>query len=248
MGIFNVDDEPGSSDESAKQTQSESDSQPNNYQHDPVNGSGRRRTRLIVVVVAIVVLAFVVAAAVTGVYVWRSRSSANASANSQTPKEVRTKLEAFQGKAGTVLVKSYSETGAVTGQYGGSVEVDAMELQDRSNGAREMGLLVNVKPSGQYAQESRSFIDYDEIDSLLKGIDYISNVTSATPPLKMFEAHYRTRGDFAIVTYSQADGKIGVAVTGSAIRSNDVFLSTQDLGTLRSRVLAAKETLDQLKK
>jgi hypothetical protein len=246
MGIFDVDKQSGSDDEPSKAALSESEFQPDNESSDPVNGRGRKRTTLVVVVLAIVVLGFVVAATIVGISVWRSRS--NATANNQIPKEGKTKLEAFQGKAGIVLVKSYSETEALTGQYGGTVEVDAMELQDRSNGAREVGLIVNVKPSGQYSQASRSFIDYDEIDSLLKGIDYISNVKSATAPLKNFEAHYRTRGDFAIITYSQADGKIGVAVAGTFIASNNVFLSTQDLGTLRSRVLAAKEILDQLKK
>ena len=246
MGIFDVEDQSGSDDNSSKAHLSESESTSNESAPNSANGRGRKRTALIVVIVSILLLGFVGLAAVIGVYVWRSRS--NPSANNQTPKEVKTKLEAFQGKAGIVLVKSYSETESLAGQYGGTVEVDAMELQDRSNGTRELGLIVNVKPSGQYTQASRSFIDYDEIDSLLKGIDYISNVKSATPPLKSFEAHYRTRGDFAIITYSQSDGKIGVAVAGTFIASNNVFLSTEDLVTLRSRVLAAKGILDQLKK
>src|SRR4029434_4753566 len=158
-------------------------------------------------------------------------------------KQSKTKLEAFQAKAGTVLVKSYSEIMSITGTPSGQVAVDAMELQDRTNGSRALGLLIDIKPAGEYTQHSRSFIDFDEIDSLLKGIDYISKVTSAPPPLKNFEAHYQTRGDFSVVTFNESDGKIAASASSGLLGSNQVFLTAQDLSKLRQAIVSAKETL-----
>lgn len=136
----------------------------------------------------------------------------------------------------------------VKGQYGGTVEVAAVELQDRSNISKALGLVIEVKGSGELSQTNRFFIDHDEIESLLKGIDYISRVTAPTVPLKHFEAHYRTKGDFAIITFNQTDGTIGVSVSGGPLSSNNIFISTQDLNTLRNHVVAGKKILDTLDK
>src|SRR4051812_36707087 len=60
-----------------------------------------------------------------------------------------TKLEAFQGKAGRVLIKNYSEMGAISGS-GGAVGVSAIELVDPTTKTKEYGLLVTTTGSNQY--------------------------------------------------------------------------------------------------
>lgn len=248
--IFDIDNQKDSTGETSKTISSEAEAEPT-AENVPSNArQGGKAVGIVLVLAVVVILGLLLTLGAIGVHFFRSLRNSTSLGNPTSPeapaKEAKTKLETFQGKAGIVLVKSYSDLGSVSGTTGGSVEIAAMELQDRSNGTKASGLLVSVKPSGQYSQQSRSFIDHDEIESLLKGIDYINGVTAATPPLKNFEAHYRTRGDFSIVTYNKGDGTIGVAVTGNSIGSNDVFLNTPDLGTVKNYVISAKELLDKI--
>jgi hypothetical protein len=206
----------------------------------------RRRLLWILLIIGSLLSLIVIAVSVGAFLIYRPISSDSRLLNSSDQKVPKTKLEAFQAKAGRVLVKSYSEVGTVGGQTSGLVAIEALELQDRSDGSRALGLIIEVKPGGEYSQTSRSFIDYDEIDSLLKGIDYISNVTTATPPLKNFEALYQTRGNFSVVTFNQSDGKISASVSGGLVGSSRVYLTTQGLLSFRQWCVSAKETLGKL--
>jgi len=90
----------------------------------------------------------------------------------------------------------------------GSVTVTAREFRDASNPKlRQTGLTVEVKESGRVERESVSFVDYDEIDSLLRGIDYISKIERNVTSLKDFEAEYRTKVDFGITTSMNVAGQ-----------------------------------------
>ena len=213
---------------------------PDNNKRSP---SSKAKKAIIITILAALIIIFLIVG-IGGVLIYQSRSSALGGNVEQ--KQLKTKLEAFQAKAGTVLVKSYSNITAIVGTPSGVVGVEAMELQDRSSGSRALGLVIDVKPAGEYTQHSRAFIDFDEIESLLKGIDYISKVTGPTAPLKNFEAHYKTRGDFSIITFNQSDGTIGVSVTGGVLSSNEVFLLIQDLSKLRQAIVTAKETLEKV--
>ena len=204
--------------------------------------SKAKKAIIAALIAALIIIAVMVG--IGGILAYQSRTSALGGSVEQ--KQLKTKLEAFQAKAGTVLVKSYSNIGAIVGTPSGLVGVEAMELQDRSNGSRALGLVIDVKPGGEYTQSSRSFIDSDEIDSLLKGIDYISNVTGPTAPLKNFEAHYKTRGDFSIITFNRSDGTIAASVADGLLSSNQVFLTIQDLSKLRQSIVTAKQTLDRV--
>jgi len=74
----------------------------------------------------------------------------------------------------------------------------------RSQAGQFKGIVIDVKESGTYERSDRSFIDYDEIDSLFKGIDYISKVKPENTRLANFEAIYATKGDLKVVTFSSS--------------------------------------------
>lgn len=84
----------------------------------------------------------------------------------QKTEEPQTKLEVFQAKTGTVLIKNYSEIGSVSG-LGGTVTVTSYEFVDAQTGRREYGLGIEAKESGRLECEARSYVDYDEINSLI---------------------------------------------------------------------------------
>jgi hypothetical protein len=100
----------------------------------------------------------------------------------------------------------------------GSFEVNAMEFTDATTGRKQSGVLIEIKESGRLENTDRSFIDYDEVDALLKGLDYISKATSDVTKLRMFEATYKTKGYFSVTTFSRDSGKIEAAVKSGYIR------------------------------
>ena len=221
------------------------------FLHEPAQPTGDpprqpRRRIWVVLLLGSILMLLLIAVCAGAFLIYRSVSTNSRILGSSDQRLPKTKLEAFQAKAGRILVKSYSEVGSVGGQPSGLVSVEAMELQDRSDGSSALGLVIEVSPSGEYSQKNRSFIDYDEIDSLLQGIDYISKVSTPTAPLKNFEAIYQTRGDFSVVTFNQSDGKISASVSGGLVGSSRVFLTTESLARFRQWVVSAKETLSKL--
>src|SRR5690606_1670563 len=103
------------------------------------------------------------------------------------------------------------------------------------------GISITVKESGRLERENISFIDRDEIDSLLAGLDYISKVTKSATSLELFEADYRTKGDFTITVFNSKSGGLSAAVTSGRIGKTRAFLDIEDIQELRSLILKAKE-------
>jgi len=156
--------------------------------------------------------------------------------------EVKTKLEAFEYQTGTVIIRGYSKISSVSGM--GTVDVDCMEFTNVSSAVRDTGIVIEVKPSGKYASPERSFIDYDEIEPLLSGIDYISKVTIAAIKLEMFEATYKTEGGFSVGVYNTKTGEIGAVVKSDRAAA---YFDTTKLNVFKDIIIQAKKKLDEIK-
>jgi hypothetical protein len=153
-----------------------------------------------------------------------------------------TKLEAFSAKTGVVVIRGYTTVGVLKGM--GAVTVDAREFRDAANlKLRVTGLSIEVKESGSLERESTSFIDYDEIDSLLQGIDYISKANAGITPMKNFEVEYKTKGDFAVITFNSQSG-IGVAVSSGRFTKTKAYFKLADLPQLRTLIQNGKADID----
>lgn len=161
------------------------------------------------------------------------------------PEAPKTKLEAFGKQTGAVFIKGFSKVGSIFGL--GTASVTCMEFTNASTGVRQMGIVIEVTESGRFESSDRSFIDYDEIEPLLKGIEYISKVTSASTKLAKFEAIYKTKGDFSVTTFSSAAGGIEAAVKSGYIGAATAFISIPMLNDLRNFISQAKQTLDSIK-
>src|SRR5690242_1775547 len=79
----------------------------------------------------------------------------------------RNKLEDFEGRAETLLIKGRHWVGTVRAQNG-SARVEATEIRDTIATASASGVVITIMADGGPAGEIRSLIDYDEIDALLK--------------------------------------------------------------------------------
>lgn len=159
----------------------------------------------------------------------------------------KTKLEEFSARTGVVIIRGFEEIGSAFGLYSTSIKVEAKEFVNVSTGKREYGITIEVKKEdGRYDKESTSYIDYDEIESLINGIDYIAKVDKSKTKFSNFQADYNTKGDFKISTFSTA-GKIMVAVSSGHIGSVSAYYNLSSLTEIRALVDKAKAKIDTLK-
>lgn len=159
----------------------------------------------------------------------------------------QSKIELFAAKNGAVIVKSFEEVGGLSGLYSTSLKVEAREFIDASTGKREMGVAVEVrKDEGRFDKDHTSYVDYDELDSLLAGIKYIKTIGRDTVKFNDFEAGYKTRGGLSVATFTSVKG-ILVAVKSGRIGGVTSYYNLDDLPKLAELISKAKARLDAAK-
>ena len=163
-----------------------------------------------------------------------------------------TKLEEFDARWETVIVRGSTHVTTLTGRNG-FARVDAIELRDEGPGTRALGVVVELKDSSRQdatrpAEESRSYIDYEEIDSLIKAWDRVARTDDTITKLNNFESRYRTKGDLEIAVFRQTPGgTVAATVTGGICERVRIFLSLDELIKLRWMIVQAKARLDEIK-
>ncbi len=162
------------------------------------------------------------------------------------PLEPRTKLEAIEWQYESVLIKGFSQIATINVR-GADVRIDAVELKGAGAPARALGIVIALKETGDTPRENRAFIDYDEIDRLLKAFDSIARVNETVTKLASFEARYRTPGDLEIVVFRQ--GRSGTAASLSSGTCDRVtgLLTLDELDRLKAHIVEAKARLDDIK-
>jgi len=158
--------------------------------------------------------------------------------------EPRNKLEELEGQVETVLVKGRTYVGTLKLQSG-SVRVEATEIRNAANSNRVTGVGLTINPA--LTIETRSLIDYEEIDRLVKALDLLVKADDSITKLTHFEIRYRTRGDFEIMIVKQVNGSVVVAIEGGFFERTRLFLTPDELTKLRWLIVQAKEKLDEIK-
>ncbi len=97
------------------------------------------------------------------------------------------------------------------------------------------------------AQESKSYVDYEEIDAVIKAWDRVARTDDTITKLNNFQSSYRTKGNLEIAVFRQTSGgAIAAAVSGGCDQVR-VFLSLDEFIKLRWMIVQAKARLDEIK-
>jgi hypothetical protein len=170
--------------------------------------------------------------------------SQDTSGNSTASQPPKTKLEAFTGTTGIISIKGYTEIGTI--KSGGTVEVTAMAVRNAKTGQQQTGILIEVTSLDRttYSLPARSFLDYDEIQGLLDGIDYLSKLPEDVTDYPFFEARYSTKGDFSVVVFNYDSNLRKVAIKSGTIGNQTAYLTLDDLSRFESLITQARLTLD----
>lgn len=111
----------------------------------------------------------------------------------------KTELEVFDSQTGIVIVKGFGQANSVTTGEG-TISVRCKESVDITTGHKQYGIEVELIQNNQ--PKDKIIVDYDELDSLLNGIDYLSKISYDVTPLPGFEAVYATKSGLRLVAYS----------------------------------------------
>lgn len=160
----------------------------------------------------------------------------------EVPLPPATKLEAFLPEPGSVVTIGFDPLRGLQSVTGVMVEVREVH-DDRGDGAR--GLIVRVSEGD--TRRDFSYVDAEEVPSLLAGIDALLQVSTNPTPFAMFEVRYATRGELEFTVFNNPRGEIVYAVqAGRTIRAQRV-LSTSDMSRLRGLLDAAQARLTATK-
>jgi len=160
----------------------------------------------------------------------------------------RNKLEDFESRTETLLIKGRHWVGTVRGQNGGSARVEATEIRDPIAATTVSGVVITITGEGGPTGETRALIDYDEIDALLKAMDTALKAGDGISRLSHFEVRYRTKGDFEIMVFKQMENNaIAAAIEGGFFERSRMYLTIDDLTKLRWMISQAKDQLNEIK-
>lgn len=156
----------------------------------------------------------------------------------------RNKLEEFESRQSTVIIKGRSWVATLRAQNG-SARVEATEIREAGNSSRATGVTITINTPEP--GDVRTMIDCEEIDDLVKAFDTMAKADDSTTKLTHFELHYRTRADFEIIVFKQISGGIAAAIEGGYFERTRVLLTLEDFTKLRWMIVQAKEKLDEIK-
>ena len=157
----------------------------------------------------------------------------------------RNKLEEFESRESTLLIKGRTWVATLRGQDG-AARIDATEIRDSSSGSRAMGVTITISTYNPPA-ELRCLVDYDEIDPLVRAFDAMAKADDSITKLSHFETHYRTRADFEIIVFKQTSGGVAAAFEGGFYERTRVLLTLEEFTRLRWMIVQAKEKLDEIR-
>ncbi len=146
---------------------------------------------------------------------------------------------------GTLIVEGVSKIGTMgLGGVDGNVEVDCKEDINSSDGTRRTFISLTVQ-SPNFGPTGTASVDYDEVDSLIKGIEYLERLDKSISKLDSVSAEFHINDELWIQTSVPDQGEGFILGTRNALLP---LAGKGDLEKFRSLVEAAKQKLEEIRK
>ena len=154
---------------------------------------------------------------------------------------LKTDIELFDAQPDRVIVKGIGSIGSIS-TPGGNINVHCVESTDAGSGHKLYGATFDlVRNDGRL----RLAVDYNEMEPLLGGIDYLVRVTSDVTTLPSFEAQFTTKSGLAVIAYSsRKQGIIQFYLQFEDLPR--IQLTSDQVSQFRDLVNSTKKTLDDL--
>ena len=160
--------------------------------------------------------------------------------------EYLTKMELLLEKTGTVVVKGSTTVGTINGLRG-TATFTSWEMIDSQAGRALYGISIVISDPNRPDSAEVAYVDYDELDALIKGVDSLIKLDNSATKLQRFEAQYKTEGGLAIFRFNTPGG-YGTAVSAEGVRGPRLVLRPTGLVEFRDMVESAKTIIDEARK
>jgi len=156
-----------------------------------------------------------------------------------------TKLDAFATNVGTVIIRATTDIGTVSADTA-ALTIKCKEMTDPRAGRREYGIGIEIVT--ERGPRDTRLIDYDELDSFLRGMDYLGKVDWSVTTLNAFHASYTTKSGFRVDAFSsKRSGYIEFAVHDLAAPMPGILLSRDQMVQFFNLIEQAKTKLDSVR-
>ncbi len=154
-----------------------------------------------------------------------------------------TYFEAYSGVTGAPLVKGMSSIGLLNNQITYPVEVRAERVFNLQTTNTTYAVSLRTRVSAH--QVLVDYIDYDELDGLIRGLALVSQADHSVAPMDDFEAIYRTRCGWSIFKISNGN-KMTIAMKSGDPGAGRNQMAPFVLDDLGRYLTAAKAKLDAI--
>ena len=156
-----------------------------------------------------------------------------------------TELETFEAQTGKVIVKGAGQIGSLAVDPL-NIVVIGKESLDASTGSKQYGMAVEVFANDQ--QVWKRVVDYDEMDSLLNGLDYLAKIDYKVTSEPTFVASYVTKSGLRAGAFtSQRRGVIQYFLQDYSTNSARTLITPAQLSQFQSLVDQTRSNLNLLR-
>jgi len=163
-------------------------------------------------------------------------------AYAQDTNALKTEIGPFETQTGVVIVKGFDQIGSVS--TGGTViSVRGKESDSAATGHKDYGIAVVIE-ANQW--RGVAIVDYDELDALLNGMDYLGKITYGVTSLPGFEATFTTKSSLQLIAFGNKQ-QGGIRMFLQYDDGPRVPLASDQWTQLANLIAQAKTTLDSLR-
>jgi hypothetical protein len=156
-----------------------------------------------------------------------------------------TELETFEAQTGTVIVKGAGQVGSLAVDAL-TINVISKESLNVSTGRRQYGMAVEAIADNQRLW--KTVVDYDEMEALLNGVNYLARIDYKVTELPTFVAGYITRSGLRVGAFtSQRRGAIQYFLQDYGTNSARILITPAQLSQFQDLVEQTRKNLDSLR-
>jgi hypothetical protein len=163
-------------------------------------------------------------------------------ASAQDTNALKTEIGLFEAQTGVVIVKGFSQIGSVPTSEA-VISVRCKESTSVATGRTDYGIAVEIEFN---QRRGLAIVDYDELDSLLNGMDYLGKISYGVTALSGFEATYTTKSSLDFTAFSNKR-QGGILTFLQYDDSPRISLTSDQWTQLGNLIRQAKTTLDSLR-
>jgi hypothetical protein len=156
-----------------------------------------------------------------------------------------TELETFEAQTGKVIVKGAGQIGTLAVDQW-NIVVISRESLEANTGSKQYGMAVEAVAINQPVW--KRVVDYDEMDSLVNGLDYLAKIDYKATSQPTFVASYVTRSGFRVGAFtSQRRGVIQYFLQDHSTNSARILITPAQLSQFQSLVDQTRSNLNSLR-